>query len=107
MNSPPQPSRPSRELIHENALPFCTSVDAFDVQEARRSFSTLFDRAAEAVFRAGYDLDDVTVDRFVVQRSVGGTETEAEFVAWLRANQPRGYDPVIALRVRVFLERLA
>ncbi|MEK6675691.1 MAG: hypothetical protein AABZ47_08560 [Planctomycetota bacterium] len=34
----------------------------------------MMDRTAQAVFRAGYDLDDVVVERFVVCQSNDGTE---------------------------------
>lgn len=42
-----------------------------DLEEIRRVFSALFDRAARATVRAGLDLDDVIVERHVDCR-IGG-----------------------------------
>ncbi len=105
MTSPLGSSRPVRELIHEETLPFPSEAERFDLALGRQSFSTLFDRAAQAVFRAGYDLDDVTIDQFIVLCGNDGTESEMEFSAWLRDVTLRATGRIAALRVRVYLER--
>jgi len=107
VTSPPGSSRPVRELIHEDTLPFPSDVDRFDLPFARQCFSTLFDRAAQTVFRAGYDLDDVTVDQFIVLRRIDGAEVDTRFSEWLRDMALHTKDQIIALRVRVYLERSA
>ena len=57
-------------------------LDALDLAFMRRAFSELFDTAAADVTRAGYDLDDVVVDRFLICRVPGGDKS-AEVVATL------------------------
>ena len=52
-------------MIHEESLPCDVSLDELDMDWLRRQYSTLFDRAAQAIFRLGYDLDDVIVERFI------------------------------------------
>lgn len=47
-------------------LPVGTPLDELDWNTVRKGYSTLFDRAAQAVFRTGLDLDDIIVNRFIV-----------------------------------------
>lgn len=107
MTFPLGSSRPAREQIHEETLPYSSEAGEFDLLNARRCFSTLFDRAAQAVFRLGYDLDDVTIDRFIVLRDAQGAESEMEFSAWLRDVTQHTTSRTSALRARVFLESSA
>ena len=54
-----------RTVIHEAMWPCDLPLDELDMDWLRRQFSTLFDEAALAVSRAGYDLDDVVFDRYI------------------------------------------
>ena len=78
------PSRPEirRTIIAEARAAVDFSLDALDLAFLRRAFSELFDAAAADVTRAGYDLDDVVMDRFLICRAPGGGES-AEVVATL------------------------
>jgi len=62
---PDTSNQPRRTVIHEETVPCNVPLDELDLDWLRRQFSALFDRAAGAVNRAGYDLDDVIVERFV------------------------------------------
>jgi hypothetical protein len=52
-------------VLCEESIACDIRLDVLDMDWLRRQYSILFDRAAQAVFRAGYDLDDVIVERFV------------------------------------------
>ena len=111
-----------RTVIHEETLPCDVPLDELDMDWLRRQFLTLFDRAALAVCRAGYDLDDVVFDRFIC-RYDGDSEmtgvplpslTDASAVANAIVGAPgtRARDaaqlvkpPIVGLRVVVVLER--
>ncbi|MBI4717905.1 MAG: hypothetical protein HY763_08895 [Planctomycetes bacterium] len=97
-------------------------VDAIDAERLRREMRSLCDRAAAGVQRAGLDLDDVTMHRWLVVRR-GGNEprqipfenriTEppgiaARIAAALGAHgDEAGGDPsrVVALRVEALRDR--
>jgi hypothetical protein len=55
-----------RELLHSETLPVDFAIDDLNIDLLRRQFSGLLDRAALAVNRAGLDLDDVIVERYLL-----------------------------------------
>jgi hypothetical protein len=57
-----------RRILFEDTVPIDFPVAGIDLDVIRRVFSGLFDRAAQAVSRAGYDQDDAVVERFLVCR---------------------------------------
>lgn len=81
MTTPPRPEL-LRTTIADARAAVDFSLDALDLAFLRRAFSELFDAVAADVTRAGYDLDDVLVDRFLICRVPGGDES-AEVVATL------------------------
>ena len=54
------------QTIFECGADWDVSLAQIDLDEVRRKFSELFDQAAHANTLAGFDLDDVLVDRHVV-----------------------------------------
>jgi hypothetical protein len=109
-------SVPQRRELCCETVALCTSHDSIDLTLLRQRFSELFDRAASRVQRAGYDLDDVLVDRFLVCVGGEGREIEApiEFVSsvdsvLLQVGRAAGSGvsgvAVIRAGVRVWLDR--
>ena len=54
------------QTIFEGGAEWETSLAQIDLDEVHRKFSELFDQAARANTLAGFDLDDVLVERHVV-----------------------------------------
>jgi hypothetical protein len=52
--------------IFEGSADWDASLAQIDIEAVRRKFSELFDRAAHANTLAGFDLDDVLVERHIV-----------------------------------------
>jgi hypothetical protein len=65
------PPGPARTQICHVTLDLQVRCNAIDLAALRGGFSELFDRAALHVQRAGHDLDDVVVERFLTCH--GGT----------------------------------
>jgi len=63
-----------RRLLHADFIPVSKPLDALDEVWLRQRFSELFDRSGQAIHRAGYDLDDVVVDRIIICVQCGGSE---------------------------------
>lgn len=71
-----------RRLIHSQRLDIHQQLPDIDLSTLRQGFLNLMDSTARAVTSAGYDLDDVDIDRFVLCRVVGvqdETGIEGEF----------------------------
>ncbi|MDO8629755.1 MAG: hypothetical protein Q7R41_04620 [Phycisphaerales bacterium] len=58
-----------RRIVFDDTMPIDVPLAGIDADSIRRVFSDLFDRAAQAVSRAGYDQDDAVVERFIVCRT--------------------------------------
>lgn len=73
----------SRQVVFNETLPLEMAVAALDLERLRRGFAELFDRAARAVQLVGYEQDDALFERYLVLRTVDGTEvtTGAEWLA--------------------------
>jgi N-methylhydantoinase A/oxoprolinase/acetone carboxylase beta subunit len=63
------------QVIHESSHAFPEALPVEHLDELRRAFLTLMDAAAAAVQRAGYDLDDCVVERFVTLRYQGDAQS--------------------------------
>jgi hypothetical protein len=68
-----------RRIVFDDTVPIEVPLTGIDLDSIRRMFSDLFDRAALAVSRAGYDQDDAVVERFLVCRA--GNEVDREVAA--------------------------
>ena len=64
-----------RQVVFENSAPCNTSLADVDLDAVRRAFCTLMDEAAHANTLAGFDLDDVLVERQVACSAAGMPET--------------------------------
>ncbi len=115
-------NRIRRTVIHEATLPCDVPLNELDMDWLRRRFSTLFDEAALAVNRAGYDLDDVVFDRFIAYEHKGAEPVEVALpsltdptavVSAVPASPDEGHHEsarppqprIVALRVVVILEQ--
>jgi len=58
--------QPDRKVVFEDVLPVDASLTEVRSYRIRVAFSTLLDAAARAVQSAGFDLDDVIVERLLV-----------------------------------------
>jgi len=65
--------RPAAKLLHTESFPFEQPLTKLDLRALQAGFSALFDAAAVAVRRAGYDLDDVVLERIMVCEDPDGT----------------------------------
>jgi hypothetical protein len=61
-----RPPSVHREVVFEETVSFEARLEEIDVDRLRRFFSALFDRAASAVNRAGFDLDDAVIENAVL-----------------------------------------
>ena len=63
------------------ALPLDQDPGTLDLDQIRRRFAELFDQSVRAVSRAGYDLDDVVVHRYldcrIARKELRGITAEA------------------------------
>lgn len=79
--SDPQPSHGRsnliRELAYQEDAAFVANLDRISMDELRRAFAPMFDRAAHAVEAAGYAQDDSVVVRKVRCRHQSGSERSA------------------------------
>ena len=64
----------SRQVVYDETLPIEMAAAELDLERLRRGFAELFDRAAQAVQLAGYEQDDVVLERFLIVRTVCGEE---------------------------------
>ncbi len=74
MSSVMRETRPHRRIVFDDTVTIDVPLTGIDVDAIRRVFSDLFDRAAQAVSRAGYDQDDAVVERFFICRAGDATE---------------------------------
>lgn len=97
MGTPPPPQRASpirRDILFDEAMPMNTSLVLLDLDRLRRTFAALGDRAAQVVTAAGFDQDDVVLDRLIACR-VNDT-VQAEVPADWLADAARLSDAIIA-----------
>lgn len=71
-----------RTTLFDDSSRFDCGADELDIRELRSGFAALGERAAEAVQRAGHDLDEVVFDRFLCCRPPMGGCIEVP-VKWL------------------------
>ncbi|MEK7710690.1 MAG: hypothetical protein AAB341_02245 [Planctomycetota bacterium] len=71
-----------RRIVFDDTVPIDVPLAGIELDAIRRVFSELFDRAAQAVSRAGYDQDDAVVERSFVCRAGDATELHIA-VEWL------------------------
>ena len=58
--------RPAPKILLEKSITMDMSLDQLDLDVVRRRYSELFDQAAIGIQRAGYDLDDIEIQRSVI-----------------------------------------
>lgn len=63
-----------RELAYQENAAFVANLDRISMDELRRAFAPMFDRAAHAVEAAGYAQDDSVVVRLIRCRHQSGSE---------------------------------
>ena len=104
--------RIERKVLFEDTLPLDMRAGELALDRLRRGFSELFDRAALAVHRAGHDLDDTIVERYVVCRTMQDEETIIPMSSFVDSGPPSdniriAHRSITGVLVRVFLERWA
>ncbi len=123
--TPPHRAGPiRRDILFDESRPIRAPLTRLDIESLRRSFAALGDRAAQAVIAAGFDQDDVVLDRLMrchVDDTVGA-ELPADWLADAgrlsgaiiaalssRAQRPIPIEGVTieSVRVRAVLERWA
>lgn len=70
-------NRIQRTLLYKETVEAGFRVDGVEVERLRYLFAPLFDRAAQAVQRAGHDQDDCIIDRFLICRMGTGNSWQA------------------------------
>jgi len=58
--------RPAPKILLEKSITTDMSLDQLDLDVVRRGYSELFDQAAIGIQRAGYDLDDIEIQRSII-----------------------------------------
>ncbi len=58
--------RPAPKILLEKSITMDMPLDQLDLDAVRRGYSELFDQAAIGIQRAGYDLDDIEIQRSVI-----------------------------------------
>lgn len=71
MNGQDSDGNATGTTLFSAALPLNQNPGTLDLDQIRRRFAELFDQSVRAVSRAGYDLDDVVVHRYLDCRTAG------------------------------------
>lgn len=58
--------RPAPKILLEKSITMDMSLGQLDLKAVQRGYSELFDQAAIGIQRAGYDLDDIEIQRSVI-----------------------------------------
>lgn len=77
-----EPPLSSSQTLYQKTAPFLSSLDRLDMPALRQAFAALMDDAALAVQRAGFDLDDVVIERSLICRTARDRQVTVE-AAWL------------------------